>query len=186
MLKCLLKCQMCSLLFAALSSMASPRLWLLLPELLAVLLHWLGCQAVHLRLSTGDKPHQLATLLSTGDGPLEIVHWILSTEDCQLEIVHCRLSTVDYPLETADWTLSTGDCPLKTIHWRLSTGDCPLETVHWRLSTGDCPLETAPETVHGSLIPRSSLPAPGSLCHQPTAGCLQRTALCQQSVSPLG
>ena len=89
---------MCSLLFAALSSVASPRLWLLLADLLAVLLHWLGCQAVHWRLSTGDQPHQLATLLSTGDGPLETVHWILST----------------------------GDCPLKTTHWRLSTADCPL------------------------------------------------------------
>ena len=79
---------MCSLLFAALSSVASPRLWLLLADLLAVLLHWLGCQAVHLRLSTGDKPRQLATLLSTGDGPLETVHWRLSTGYCPQETVH--------------------------------------------------------------------------------------------------
>ena len=89
---------MCSLLFAALSSVASPRLWLLLAELLAVLLHWLGCQAVHWRQTT-----------SVSHTP---VHWRRSTGDC--------------PLETVHWILSTGDCPLKTAHWRLFTGDCPL------------------------------------------------------------
>ena len=79
---------MCSLLFAALSFLASPRLWLLLADLLAVLLHWLGCQIVHWRLSNEDQPHQLATLLSTGDSPLETVHWRLSTRYCPQETVH--------------------------------------------------------------------------------------------------
>ena len=147
-----------------------------------------GCplETVHWRPTTSVSHTPVYWRQSTGDYPLDTVHRRLSTEDCPLEIVHWRLSTVDYPLETADWRLSTGDCPLETVHWRLSTEDRPLETVHWRLATGDCQLETALETVHASLIPWSSFPAPGSLWHQPTASCFQRTALCQQSVSPLG